>query len=68
MQSDVEVDEASRLAVEAMCSKIGIQGTSKALGMGRDSVLRVIARQPVRKGTVLVLREALAALQQEKGA
>lgn len=67
MQKDVPVDEVDRLAVEALCNRVGVRQAAEKLGMSRDSVLRVVARQPIRKGTLLVLKDALAKAGQEAG-
>lgn len=58
--SDVSPEERARL--KALLDAHGLPGVVKKLGMGRDAVLRILATAPVHRGTVLVLREALARL------
>ncbi|MBI2395921.1 MAG: hypothetical protein HYV09_40530 [Deltaproteobacteria bacterium] len=36
-------------------------GAARTLGVDKSVVLRALARQPLRKGSVLLLRQALAA-------
>lgn len=56
---DLEVAESERAAVGRLCAEIGPVRAAKQLGISRDSLLRVLAKQPIRRGTVLVLRQAL---------
>lgn len=60
MPNRVDVPDADRRAVKALCERIGVSRAAARLGMGKDSLLRIISRMPIRHGTLLVLRERLA--------
>jgi hypothetical protein len=53
--------------IEALRDALGIPKTAEKLGMNKDTILRILASAPVHRGTVLVLREALAKLNKEVG-
>ena len=59
---NAEVSTEERQRVAALRDALGIPEAAKKLGLSRDSLLRILAASPVHRGTVLVLREALARL------
>jgi hypothetical protein len=56
-QADTHVIQA----VHAQVGRLGVPAASKALGLGRETVIRILAGLPVRPGTLALLRERLAA-------
>ena len=46
-------------AVAALIREYGIDGAARQLGIGREQVLRIVARYGVRVGTLAVARERL---------
>lgn len=54
------VSEEVRAVVERICAESGgVARAAARLELSRDSVLRVLARQSVRRGTVALLERAL---------
>ena len=54
--------EAIRLAVVSLVHEIGTRESAEVLGMSVTTVLRVIAGQGVREGTLAQLREKLKSI------
>jgi hypothetical protein len=48
--------------VAAEVGRVGTARASKVLGLGRESVARIVAGLPVRAGTLALLRERLATI------
>lgn len=59
---DEVIDDDGRRLVEELCQEIGVAGAAKQLDVGKDSLLRVLAKQPIRRGTLHMLRQALERL------
>jgi hypothetical protein len=60
MTLEYEVTAAERAQLRKLLTTRGEVALAKELGVARGAMLRVLADLPVRKGTVLVLRAALA--------
>ena len=58
-----DVTAAERQRVKELHDRLGTPKTAKRLGLSPDTVLRILAEVPVHRGTVLLLREALATLE-----
>jgi hypothetical protein len=63
---DITPDE--RLRCAQLHDVLGLSAAARKLGIGKDSLLRILASSPVHRGTVAVLRMALARLSSEMGA
>ena len=50
-----------RERLESLVREIGEAGTIRRLGIARNTLVRSLARLPLRRGTVLMIREALKA-------
>lgn len=61
--SDVVPSEAFARQVRALIAKHGVNKTSELLGVGREVVNRFAARSPVRRGSLLMGEQNLAALE-----
>lgn len=53
------IDAATLATLRAMTANAGIEKTAKSIGVSRDTLLRILASLPVRKGTVLLILESL---------
>lgn len=59
LMPDITIDAATLATLRAMTANAGIEKTAKAIGVSRDTLLRILASLPVRKGTVLLILESL---------
>lgn len=57
--NDCTVSEDERTQVERLCAELGMPRAVERLGLTSGSLLRVIAKQPIRRGTAVLLKQAL---------
>jgi hypothetical protein len=48
--------------INLLCVKRGVERAAADLGIAREAIVRIVARLPVRAGTLALARERLAAL------
>jgi len=56
---DENLTTEERNTIRKIFEELGELQTIKYLGVGTESILRVLADLPIRRGTTMVLREAL---------
>jgi hypothetical protein len=57
--NDHQISEGERTQVEKLCGELGMPRAAERLGLTSGSLLRVIAKQPIRRGTAALLKQAL---------
>jgi hypothetical protein len=69
MKLEENLSEAQLAALAKVVDEMGERAASERLGVGIDSLLRVLARRPnVRRGTIALLQRSLGQLGQKAGA
>jgi hypothetical protein len=69
MNPEETLSEAQLAALAKVVDELGERAASVRLGVGIDSLLRVLARRPnVRRGTIALLQRSLGQLEQKAGA
>jgi hypothetical protein len=58
---------AERRALRAYVDRVGILAAVDRLRVGRESVARAIGGMPIRRGTIVIVRAALATVDREAG-
>lgn len=57
--NDLNLSDEEREHVKKLCAAASVAEVARRLCVGKDSLLRVLAEQPIQRGTVLLLRAAL---------
>lgn len=57
--ADFEVTRDDLLRLRGLVGEVGLVKAAKRLKLSRDTLLRILAEQPIRRGSAALMREAL---------